>query len=422
MSLPERYVQNYPELGDKPGRTIFAVTAKSDLTALLKLARTGRGKGVDGPSRYEQFVEKRREIEELLPSGVTLRDLKKADRLSSNIELAKFIRDRMTEKVFGHCGRLPESILVRYGQIVNSLISDVVQKMFREDEWQIDHMNEVKSCNDPAKLLLLSMDRRYDERIRFEAKRKLILIDLIAKIDTYIEEKKDGLDRLNDLMNERLFVRNGHMGKHSDMYLLSQHEDVSMRCIEVECLPSPPDQIPDGHKLTPIAVRQFTREDGSAANIVVEQRTKSPISRVLKMLRRDTKDMSLLDRDLNGLQVICQSQEDINEFQSALQRAAKAEGLEFREVYGRQKGNVGSAALELTKVNYIIGGVNYEFQIFTQRQFINYMNLRGGSWKEYEVARFFDHRLDEALFPQSIYPAINRSEAKETAMEYARSS
>src|SRR6185437_1934488 len=69
-----------------------------------------------------------------------------------------------------------------YGDLADGVISYFGKELLPKYSSTIEMSNDVQTTNNPVDLLAIFFDQRYDPRVRFEAERKLILMNLAASI------------------------------------------------------------------------------------------------------------------------------------------------------------------------------------------------------------------------------------------------
>ena len=92
-----------------------------------------------------------------------------------------------------------------YARTADAVIDQLRNKVFAPYASHIEISNEIGTTTDPVELLLTLFDDRYHRKVRFEAKRKLVLMNLAGAIEqrereTDIESRFAGFIRfLNDI-------------------------------------------------------------------------------------------------------------------------------------------------------------------------------------------------------------------------------
>ena len=287
----------------------------------------------------------------------------------------------------------------------------------------LEMTNNLYTVNNPADLLLLTFDDRYHQKVRFEAKRKLVLMNLAAAIEqrereTAVEEK---FSRFLQFLNVYVWSPQAKIGELEPAFLLSKHNPEDFSCCTVEVVPWPEGsglQLEHGLKRTLIKRRWFdTRE--RKVPVYVTVRKKSPAAKVLKLLRKNEENPDIAVDDELGLMAVLDQLADVRLFQQHLAECANRAGtsLTAEDVSDTLAGgdyrsnSIGSAPkTPMLKFFARMGGMRVEFIVHTNASFLNYIYQRDVAHNEYEVRRLFDSGVAELLFPSDIYlldmPAI----------------
>lgn len=331
-----------------------------------------------------------------------------------------------------------EGDLHRNFQAADELITDVIKTFFPDMAETISMTNEVRDSHDPAYLLALAMDNKWADKARYEAKRKLILMELMANLEKVVmEEKKNGnnLASFHDLMNRYVYSHEGKKkGDREEKLLVARHGGKNFRNLEwrledvsdqesIRLAENGPDMI-----MKRMGFRSFrVGENGHSREVefMTDSRHKDRNSLALKLLRKDTNNPKELLGDLNGVRYVFQAEDHIDLFEMTMSHRLRGAGYEVD--FTRSKSAVGSdKALSCRKYNVEISKDgkrhSFELQIFTIEEYLNYLYSTPHSWDEYEVRRFFESSSSEALFPSSIYEqlALIRRDVASQAQERAR--
>ena len=297
----------------------------------------------------------------------------------------------------------------------------------------IEMTNEIDSCKSPVDLMLILFDDRYHKKARFEAKRKLILMNLAASIDqrereTEVEGK---FAQFLDFLNEYVWSRKSRIGELEIVYLLSDHDPETYACTRVEVINREQARAVTrraNQKLTLIKRRRF-HVNGAEVPIYVSIRKKQSEAKVLKLLRKGEENPAVAVDDELGLMGVMDTVAEVKAFQRHLTQSATRAGslMTLEEVTdtlsasgGHHSGSIGSSAkTRMFKFFARMGGMRVEFIVHTNRSYLNYMYEREVSRDEYEVKRIFDSGVAELLFPQDIYE-IDIAEKKDAVIRWFR--
>jgi len=341
---------------------------------------------------------------------------------------------RLLGNMFGIEGNAREVILRvnTYSRTADGVINYLKAKVLANYASYIEMTNEIDSCKSPVDLMLILFDDRYHKKARFEAKRKLILMNLAASIDqrereTEVEGK---FGQFLDFLNEHVWSKKTRIGELEIVYLLSDHDPETFACTKVEIISREQARGVErkaNQKLTLIKRRRF-QVNGAEVPIYVSIRKKQSEAKVLKLLRKGEENPAVAVDDELGLMGVVDSVAEVKAFQKHLTQSATRAGslMTLEEVTdtlssgGHHSGSIGSSAkTQMFKFFARMGGMRVEFIVHTNRSYLNYIYEREVSHDEYEVKRIFDSGVAELLFPQDIYE-IDIAEKKEAVLRWFR--
>jgi hypothetical protein len=309
-----------------------------------------------------------------------------------------------------------ESKLSEYARTANDVITYLCSKVLAPFSSHIETTNEIQVTSNPLDLLLIVFNDRYHKKARFEAKRKLTLMNLAGSIDqrereTNIENK---FSRFLTFLNEHVWSPSMKIGELEIAYLVSKHEPLSFACTEVKVIReeqlSTLEDVP-GQKTTLIKRRRF-RFRGKEYPIYVTIRKKSPEAKVLKLLRKNEKNPAVAVDDELGLMAVLNTINDVKQFQQHLTNSALkiSSFMTLEDISDSLTGKsytssaVGSSPqTQMLKFFARLGGIRVEFILHTNKSYLNYIYQRDVAHDEYEVKRIFDTGVATLLFPPDIY-------------------
>jgi hypothetical protein len=326
---------------------------------------------------------------------------------------------RLLGGLFGIAGSTSEirSKIREYAQTADAVINLLRDKLLSPYASYVETNNEIETTHDPVDLLLYVFDDRFHKKARFEAKRKLMLMNLAGAIDqrereTNIENK---FNTFLEFLNRNVWSPRRKIGELESAYLLSRHDPEDFHCLDVKVID--PESHADlkaleaGQKLTLLKRRMFP--DGNQDHpVYVSVRKKDSATKVLKLLRKNEKNPAVAVDDELGLMAVLDSISDVKRFVRHLTRSAiKAGSLMTLEDISdtltggtRLKGGVGSSSkTPMLKFFARMGGMRVELIIHTNESYLNYRFQRDVAHEEYEVKRIFDSGVAEFLFPCDIY-------------------
>ncbi len=320
--------------------------------------------------------------------------------------------------MFGINGNIREieSKLDDYARTANDVITYLRTKVLAPFSSHIETTNEIQMTSNPLDLLLIVFDDRYHKKARFEAKRKLTLMNLAGSIDqrareTNIEHK---FSQFLTFLNEHVWSPSMKIGELEIAYLLSSHEPELFSCTHVKVVTGQELkelQEAAGQKVTLIKRRRFCT-NGKEYPIYVTIRKKSPEAKVLKLLRKNEKNPAVAVDDELGFMAVLNSINDVKNFQKHHTKSAlKIDSFMTLEdisdtLTGRNYSSsaIGSSSkTQMLKFFARLGGIRIEFILHTNKSYLNYIYQRDVAHDEYEVKRIFDTGVATLLFPPDIY-------------------
>ena len=336
------------------------------------------------------------------------------------------LRDERTQRayvllgnLFGISGELSEvrSKIHEYAATADAVIGYLKNKVLAAYSSHIEISNEIETTQNPIDLLLICFDNRYHKKIRFEAKRKLVLMGLAGSIDQR-ERETDIENKFSNFLNfhnQQVWSSKLKIGELEIAYLFSRHDPKDFSCTQVEVLDAQSAKTLHGfsprEKLTLIKRRLF-HDRGREIPVYVTVRKKDSAAKVLKLLRKNEKNPAVAVDDELGLMAVLDNINHVNRFLRHLTRAAvKADSFMILEDISDtltggqyQANNVGSSGrTQMLKFFARLGGMRVEFIIHTNQSYLNYRYQRDISHDEYEVRRLFDTGVTDFLFPPDIY-------------------
>ncbi len=341
---------------------------------------------------------------------------------------------RLLGNMFGLQGNEEEIIAAirDYSRTADRVIRYLQSRVMAPYAPYIEMTNEIDITSSPVDLLLITFNKRYHKKARFEARRKLLLMYLAGSIDQREREtniENNFIDFL-DFLNEQVWSPDLLIGELEVSCLLSQHSSDNFACQEVKVVSIAESAAmgkKKGRKITLIKRRRFNSH-GRTIPVYVSIRKKPPEAKVLKLLRKGEENPAAAVDDELGLMAVLDSIGEVRLFQAHLtQSAIKANSFMTLEdisdtlTGGRyESSNIGSSAnTPMFKFFARMGGMRVEFIIHTNRTYLDYIYQRGVSHDEYEIKRLFDSGVAELLFPPDIYN-LNLTDIKENLIKTCR--
>lgn len=309
-----------------------------------------------------------------------------------------------------------EARVHEYARTADAVVNSLKSKILAPYASHIATTNEIEVANDPVKLLLIMFNDRYHRKARFEARRKLVLMNLAGSIDQRERETEteNKFSTFLNFLNDYVWSSKQKIGEHDIVYLHSTHAEDDFSCTNVKVIHKDAEQISTGknEKLTLLKRRRFIAGSNDVP-IYVSIRKKPPEAKVLKLLRKNQKNPAVAVDDELGLMAVLDSVGDIKIFQNHLTRSAsKADSFMVLEDISdslTKNSNYKSASIgsssktPMMKFFARLGGMRVEFIIHTNTSWLNYMFQQDVAHDEYEVKRIFDTGVAELLFPEDIF-------------------
>jgi hypothetical protein len=324
----------------------------------------------------------------------------------------------MLGHMFGIDGTEQEIIskVENYASIADNVIRYLKSRVFAHYEPYFEMTNEIEMTSNPVELLLIIFDDRYHKKARFEAKRKLVLMNMAASIDQRERETdvEKNFKEFLKFLNEYVWNRDDRIGESNSVFLVSRHDVNDFTCLEVKVIPqqqfNKEEHLP-GYKITPLNRRRF-QLNGRGIPIYVSVRKKSPEAKVLKLLRKGEENPAVAVDDELGLMGVVDSPIDIKLFQQHLTHSATRAGsfmaLEevddnLSSVSHKSNDTASQPRTAMFKFFARMGGMRVELILHSNKTYLDYIYRRCKSHDEYEVKRIIDSGVGKLLFPQDIY-------------------
>lgn len=418
--------ENVPSLGDSlEAGTLFPIQLPNVDKAYLATLQA------EHPEMYEIMCRTQHEIKKI--TGVSR--LSELDGRSTDKEFAEEVNERilLSRKALGE--NLPTEARAekskKYAKLVDKIKMDLVKRFAPGYSKALGTRNEVMATHNWGKLLLLAFDSSWNNKVRYEAKLKLVLADHFAKVDHKLHDRKDHLEFLADVMEERIFDPNGEKrGGTKTQWLVTKHDLANdNKCIGYEFVEEPPKSLAENELIEQIDFRtmEIQGADGTSQkiNFMIDIGEKDEESIYLKSLRHPDRDLDNLLRDLNRGRLLFRNREEGNlvmmEMFSRLRaehpKTGKAFAVEIQKRKDKVGGEAGKPSIQCDKFNLVIDGKDFEFQAFLPTDYRDYFCWKPASWCRHEVDRFFKNNLGETIWPEAHYPGLDRSRLAEEAFE-----
>ncbi len=322
--------------------------------------------------------------------------------------------------------------LKEYARHADDVVNSLRFKVLAPYASHIEMTNEIETTTDPVDLLLIIFNDRFHQKARFEAKRKLQLMNLAGSIDQRERETQvvAKFSQFLDFLNDFVWSPSLKIGDLEISYLHSRHDPEDFKCTDVKVIPAKEAEmlVPGpGEKLTLVKRRSFG-DDGRETPIYVSIRKKPPSAKVLKLLRKNQKDPAVAVDDELGLMAVLNTVGDVKMFmkhltQSAVQASSfmTLEDISDTLTGGNYASTSTGSSVKTPMLKFFarLGGMRVEFIIHTNKSYLNYIYQRDVSHDEYEIKRIFDTGVAEFLFPKDIYH-LNMDKIRQGRINWCR--
>lgn len=336
---------------------------------------------------------------------------------------------------FGISGSTSEirSKIKEYAQTADAVIDQLRGKLLAPYASHLETSNEIETTHDPVELMLRVFDERFHVKARFEAKRKLVLMNLAGSIDqrereTDIENK---FYAFLEFLNQYVWSPKFKIGQLEKVYLLSRHDPESFSCLDVSVIAEAEraalKELGEDERLTLLKRRVF-EDEGRDFPVYVSVRKKDSAAKVLKLLRKNEKNPAVAVDDELGLMAVLNSIADVKRFVRHMTRSAIKSGslMTLEDISDTLTGghyeatNAGSSnKTQMLKFFARMGGMRVELIIHTNQSYLNYRFQHDIAHEEYEVKRIFDSGVADFLFPREIYN-LDMQQIRQTMLDRFR--
>lgn len=359
------------------------------------------------------------------------------------------LRGRINSKIattFGLDGKESQKTakIALYAQTADRFIDSYLRMGVLEPFSQrIDITEEVRGTDSVIDLLSIMFDPTYSERARFEAKRKLTLMQLAAELD--MRDRR--IEELSQNRAEREKRRTGEQGdpfvrfldthvwktqglraNPGQIIIVSKHKADDYSCIGTEEVTE--DQLTQvakritnnkpqksGYYFRVTYLPQRTFElDGEEVPVSFSSRPKKDfLSSMAKLFRKGKYNPEAGIEDMTGWMFVVRNRNDAIDLKRHIEAAGRRNGsLVFTEttedtsnggIYSAE--NAGSSSdLHQLKYDALIGGRRIEIIILDYKNYLDYYNKDGLAHEEFELTRLVESGAFEGLFPKSIYGIV----------------
>lgn len=331
-----------------------------------------------------------------------------------------------------------EARITSFAQIADAFVNTFLRTGVWEplSEWT-DLKDEVQSTHSITGLLGLAFNHP-DRRIRFEAKRKLVLMQLAATVDARSEElkEKDRSPRFIELLNEGFWygetasrapgskrkpikiIKTGSVNieSHHDYATLASIGDPKEYSDEekelVKTRMEKHKSKPGGYYIRTSHFNQrYINYDGELIPVNQDSRQKSLLARIGKMIRKEEEDPAIAVQDTTGLMLVVRNKRDAYKLFDYFTRGGENGSLTIKvgDVEDTLSGNEeysaenegSSPKTKQLKFITTIEGISIEVIIHTYTTYLDNVLQDEVAHDEFDLRRYAD--AFRQIFPPTIY-------------------
>jgi mRNA-degrading endonuclease RelE of RelBE toxin-antitoxin system len=229
-------------------------------------------------------------------------------------------------------GRREEG-LKKIGDTADDFISSLIKRFFnREDQTSLH--NDVALCNDVGTLTMMAYNENMADKLRFEASRKLLLMEFMGEAmeqgERY-EDHNEAMNFLNSIFNQKFYElpEGAKIGENFEYFLVAEHGEDDMRAMKAEIRKEEPvkEEKDTNTTISKLRMRMTSVEDPEGRprqiHFAVEPRSKTLWSRLIKAFRYN-QQIGEESLDRNGIRMIFASKEDMDDFLNKLKDTLEA--------------------------------------------------------------------------------------------------
>lgn len=322
----------------------------------------------------------------------------------------------------------------QYSSIADAFINSYMRTGVWEPFSQItDLSEEVQSTKTIPGLFAIVFSDQYDPKVRFEAKRKLVLMSLAAALDVRSNElaEQDRYPEFTKFLNDFIWHKEPEgTGATRAIDVLSRH---SYDSFEVQGAPEELTTTEQREQARRRIAHQHPKKGGyvlrlSSFNqrhinhkgelipVYQDSRQKNLLSRMAKMIRKGEEDPSVAVQDTTGLLMVVRDQADaykllrhIASGGNSRSSLIKIEDLEDTLDGGEYSAKSSGSSPKVKQLKFIArqAGMSMEMIIHTYQTYLDYQYKDGVAHEEYQVKRMLESGAFGLLFPDNLYHIPN---------------
>lgn len=330
----------------------------------------------------------------------------------------------------------PASKCREYSDAANAVIDTVAEKLTYQDGVNIEMVNEIRDYSDPTTLLVTALDGRWHPKAQFEARRKLLLVNLAASIDQrkrtiHIE---DQFRNFQGWLNAEFWNPQALLAESTGTFIISDHDPNTWACASASIISEEEGaglELKPYQKKTHILQRGFVPKGGKPIYAFASVREKSLPLATLKMLRKGEEDPAITVDDDTGFMVVVKDKKDARAFVNHLMVKGYTTGYPMRvedvsyTLDGERYMGKGASSPKVRMMKFFVrlaDEMRVEVIMHTPETYAEHLYARGLCHAEYEINRLFDSEVNvpNLLFPPKYFPNFRPEKGRVEKIEQIR--
>ncbi len=321
----------------------------------------------------------------------------------------------------------------KYADIADSVVDELSRDFLGNAASQVDLTNELRDIYHPVDLMTIIFNKDEYKTTRFEAYRKLILMEYAQDVDHAASRSQGTIDEVNYFLSQSLLSKNQRRGTQERMFIVSDHdpktlENTNYTVFDTRQKAQEYQREHNGTKLTVLPTRRLAVGN---RRIFISTREKPIVSQIVKLLRKGSHEPAGAIEDVFGILGVVETYRDVRKIIEQFITNTQTSGseIELTDIedtiadgeYSAENGG-SSKDFRVCKIQAKFHGLKVEFIIHTIETYLDNLYKHGVSHDEFEAKRVFETGVIERLFPPEIYDlddiqtlyqqAITRARAK----------
>lgn len=314
----------------------------------------------------------------------------------------------------------PASKFKEYSNAANAVVDTVASQLSYQGGATVEMVNEVRDYSNPTDLLLMALNGKWHPKAQFEARRKLLAINLAALIDQRkrLVHIEDQFQNFQAWLNREFWNPKALLAESTGAYIISSHDPNTWACPSTSIIDEEEGarlELEPFQKKTHILQRSFTPIGGKTIPAFASVREKPLHLAILKMLRKGEEDPALTVDDDTGFMVVVKDKKDARAFVNHLMVRGYATDYPMRiedvsyTIDGEKYYGKGASSPRLRMMKFFVRLANemrVEVIMHTPETYAEHLYAIGMCHEEYEINRLFDSEVNipNLLLPPKYFP------------------